>query len=107
LSDEELDHLDSFMNEIGEEAWRAMFDSSRTAHVHVDQLSQVADRVSRPHAQSVIHERLSRVATADGLSPEEAAILNALAGVWALELVPPPRRHRRSSLLRGGPIYKA
>lgn len=94
LSPTEVDHLAALGELLGEERWQKSFGAVKGRWKTKDDIPKLAAMVTRADARIAIHKALSKVASSDATTVEEAAILDALSTLWGLQRRRGVRRRR-------------
>lgn len=82
LTDEELSDLEAFGQEAGLDAWvDAVDEVDRSLHTR-DAVLQHAARIERAEVRDEIVGRLRQVAGTDGITEQEAAVIDEVRGLW-------------------------
>ena len=85
LTDDEIDAMSDVAEEMGEDRWQTAFRKLRGQYKETDELLRLAETVQRQEAREQIHAVISKVAASDSISPEEKAVLDAVASIWDID----------------------
>ncbi|MCU0241410.1 MAG: hypothetical protein MUF51_03190 [Vicinamibacteria bacterium] len=85
LSDKEVDEIDLVADEMGEEAYRAAFDSAGQQASDIESLKELLKSVTNPEARELIFETLLEAALPTNAIAQENQLIDVLAELWGLE----------------------